>query len=148
VKTMKHMPRTSYRGHRWVCSARGRPLPTGGGLPVEAGRALRPRGRQRDEAMVAMAAVIAVWVVYAHEPSSLADGFGSYASHRGHPRLSGAAASPAAGRGPELYRRGPDWSVPAPRALAASRSGLDRRRIWRWMVGPNHALGGKLPLTE
>jgi gamma-glutamyltranspeptidase/glutathione hydrolase len=112
---------------------------------VEAGRAILAEGGNAIEAMVAMAAVIAV--VYPHMNQLGGDGFWLIREPSGRIRALMAAGVAGSQARPELYgeagfdaipARGPLAALTVPGAIAG----------WSLALEAAHALGGKLPLAE
>jgi gamma-glutamyltranspeptidase len=115
------------------------------GAAVEAGRAILAEGGNAIEAMVAMAAVIAV--VYPHMNQLGGDGFWLIREPSGRIRAVMAAGVAGSRARPELYgeagfdaipARGPLAALTVPGAIAG----------WSLALEAAHALGGKLPLAE
>jgi gamma-glutamyltranspeptidase len=115
------------------------------GAAVEAGRAILAEGGNAIEAMVAMAAVIAV--VYPHMNQLGGDGFWLVREPSGRIRALMAAGVAGSRARPELYGeagfdaippRGPLAALTVPGAIAG----------WSLALEAAHALGGKLPLAE
>ena len=112
---------------------------------VAAGRAILAEGGNAIEAMVAMAAVIAV--VYPHMNGIGGDGFWLVHEPSGRIRALMAAGVAGSRAQPELYReagldaipaRGPLAALTVPGAIAG----------WSLALEAAHAHGGKLPLAE
>jgi gamma-glutamyltranspeptidase len=112
---------------------------------VEAGRAIMAEGGNAIEAMVAMAAVIAV--VYPHMNQLGGDGFWLVREPSGRIRALMAAGVAGSRARPELYGeagldaippRGPLAALTVPGAVAG----------WSLALEAAHAFGGKLPLAE
>src|SRR6202163_312220 len=112
---------------------------------VEAGRGILVEGGNAIEAMVAMAAVIAV--VYPHMNQIGGDGFWLIREASGRVRALMAAGVAGSRARPELYReagldqipaRGPLAALTVPGAIAG----------WSLALEAAHAQGGKLPLAE
>ena len=115
------------------------------GAAVEAGRAILAEGGNAIEAMVAMAAVIAV--VYPHMNQIGGDGFWLIREPSGRIRALVAAGVAGSRARPELYReagldaipaRGPLAALTVPGAIAG----------WSLALEAAQARGGKLPLVE
>jgi gamma-glutamyltranspeptidase/glutathione hydrolase len=115
------------------------------GAAVEAGRAILAEGGNAIEAMVAMAAVIAV--VYPHMNQLGGDGFWLIREPSGRIRALMAAGVAGSRARPELYgeagfdtipARGPLAALTVPGAIAG----------WSLALEAAHALGGKMPLAE
>jgi gamma-glutamyltranspeptidase len=115
------------------------------GAAVEAGRAILAEGGNAIEAMVAMAAVIAV--VYPHMNQLGGDGFWLIREPSGRIRALMAAGAAGSRARPELYReagldsippRGPLAALTVPGAIGGCSLALEAAR----------AQGGKLPLPE
>src|ERR1700736_2331930 len=115
------------------------------GAAVEAGRAILAEGGNAIEAMVAMAAVIAV--VYPHMNQLGGDGFWLIREPSGRIRALMAAGVAGSRARPELYRaagldaipaRGPLAALTVPGAIGG----------WSLALEAAHAQGGKLPLAE
>jgi gamma-glutamyltranspeptidase len=115
------------------------------GAAVEAGRAILAEGGNAIEAMVAMAAVIAV--VYPHMNQLGGDGFWLIREPSGRIRALMAAGVAGSRARPELYRaagldaipaRGPLATLTVPGAIGG----------WSLALEAAHAFGGKLPLAE
>jgi gamma-glutamyltranspeptidase/glutathione hydrolase len=115
------------------------------GAAVEAGRAILAEGGNAIEAMVAMAAVIAV--VYPHMNQIGGDGFWLIRERSGRIRALMAAGVAGSRARPELYReagldaipaRGPLAALTVPGAIAG----------WILALEAAQAQGGKLPLAE
>jgi len=112
---------------------------------VEAGRAILVEGGNAIEAMVAMAAVVAV--VYPHMNQIGGDGFWLIREPSGRVRALMAAGVAGSRARPELYReagldqipaRGPLAALTVPGAIAG----------WTLALEAAHAQGGRLPLAE
>ena len=112
---------------------------------VEAGRAILSEGGNAIEAMVAMAAVIAV--VYPHMNQIGGDGFWLVREPSGRLRALMAAGVAGSRAAPELYReagldtipsRGPLAALTVPGAVAG----------WALALEAAGALGGRLPLAD
>src|ERR1700676_2350538 len=115
------------------------------GAAVEAGRAILAEGGNAIEAMVAMAAVIAV--VYPHMNQLGGDGFWLIREPSGRIRALMAAGVAGSRARPELYgeagldaipARGPLAALTVPGAIAG----------WSLALEAAHARGGRLPLAE
>src|SRR3954471_10635260 len=115
------------------------------GLAVEAGRAVLAEGGNAVEAMVAMAATIAV--TYPHMNGIGGDGFWLVRERSGKIRALMAAGAAGALARPELYRnaghevippRGPLAALTAPAAVAG----------WMLALDAAKAQGGRLPLAD
>jgi gamma-glutamyltranspeptidase len=115
------------------------------GAAVEAGRAIMAEGGNAIEAMVAMAAVIAV--VYPHMNQLGGDGFWLVREPSGRIRALMAAGVAGSRALPELYGeagldtippRGPLAALTVPGAVAG----------WSLALEAAHSFGGKLPLAE
>jgi len=112
---------------------------------VEAGRAILAEGGNAIEAMVAMAAVIAV--VYPHMNQLGGDGFWLIREPSGRVRALMAAGVAGSRARPELYREAGLDSIPARGPLAAI-TVPGAIGGWSLALEAAHAQGGKLPLAE
>ena len=112
---------------------------------VEAGRAILAEGGNAIEAMVAMAATIAV--VYPHMNQIGGDGFWLVREPSGRVRALMAAGVAGSRARPELYREAGHDAIPARGPLAAL---TVPGAVAGWMLALEaaRAFGGKLPLAE
>jgi gamma-glutamyltranspeptidase len=115
------------------------------GAAVEAGRAILAEGGNAIEAMVAMAAVIAV--VYPHMNQLGGDGFWLVREPSGRIRALMAAGVAGSRARPELYAEAGLEAIPARGALAAL-TVPGAIAGWSLALEAAHAHGGKLPLAE
>jgi gamma-glutamyltranspeptidase len=115
------------------------------GAAVEAGRAILAEGGNAIEAMVAMAAVIAV--VYPHMNQLGGDGFWLIREPSGRIRALMAAGVAGSRARPELYRAAGLDAIPARGPLAAL-TVPGAVGGWSLALEAAHAFGGKLPLAE
>jgi gamma-glutamyltranspeptidase len=115
------------------------------GAAVEAGRAILAEGGNAIEAMVAMAAVIAV--VYPHMNHLGGDGFWLIREPSGRVRALMAAGVAGSRARPELYREAGLDSIPARGPLAAL-TVPGAIGGWSLALEAARAQGGKLPLAE
>jgi oxamate amidohydrolase len=112
---------------------------------VEAGRAILAEGGNAIEAMVAMAAVIAV--VYPHMNQLGGDGFWLIREPSGRVRAVMAAGVAGSRARPELYDEAGLEAIP-PRGPLAALTVPGAVAGWSLALEAAHALGGKLPLAE
>jgi gamma-glutamyltranspeptidase/glutathione hydrolase len=112
---------------------------------VEAGRAILAEGGNAIEAMVAMAAVIAV--VYPHMNQLGGDGFWLIREPSGRVRAVMAAGVAGSRARPELYAEAGLEAIP-PRGPLAALTVPGAVAGWSLALEAAHALGGKLPLAE
>src|SRR5258708_31499488 len=115
------------------------------GAAVEAGRAILAEGGNAIEAMVAMAAVIAV--VYPHMNQLGGDGFWLIREPSGRVRALMAAGVAGSRARPELYREAGLDSIPARGPLAALTVPGAIGRLGP-ALGAAPAQGGQLPVPE
>jgi oxamate amidohydrolase len=115
------------------------------GAAVEAGRAILAEGGNAIEAMVAMAAVIAV--VYPHMNQLGGDGFWLVREPSGRIRALMAAGAAGSRARPELYGEAGLDSIP-PRGPLAALTVPGAIAGWSLALEAAHARGGKLPLAE
>src|SRR5580704_4475921 len=115
------------------------------GAAVEAGRAIMAEGGNAIEAMVAMAAVIAV--VYPHMNQLGGDGFWLVREPSGRIRALMAAGAAGSNARPELYREEGLEAIPARGPLAAL---TVPGAVSGWMLALEaaRAQGGRLPVAE